>query len=62
MSAERSRVMTYMAFTGAVIAAVLAIVMFTIGQPIPGSGLAVIAIAALGTVGYSGRSDKAQGN
>ena len=52
--------MTYAAIAGAVIAAVLAIIMFTINQPIPGAGLAVIAIAALGTVGWTARGNKTQ--
>ncbi|MGO1257482.1 MAG: hypothetical protein ACTMII_00900, partial [Brachybacterium sp.] len=48
--------MTLAAIAGALIAGVLAIVLFMIDQPLAGSGLAVIAIASLGTLPLSRRS------
>jgi len=55
MTERSNKFMIYAGLAGALIAGVLAIVMFVLGQPIPGSGLAVIAICALGTVPVASR-------
>lgn len=47
--------MTLAAIAGALIAGVLAIVLFVVDQPLAGSGLAVIAIASLGALPLSRR-------
>lgn len=44
------------ALAGALIAGVLAIVLFIVGQPLIGTGLAVIAIASLGSLPVARRA------
>ncbi|MGO1200895.1 MAG: hypothetical protein ACTMII_00955 [Brachybacterium sp.] len=59
MTESSRRFMTMAAIAGALIAGVLALVMLLGDQPLVGAGLAVIAIASLGTLPLARRGNRA---